>query len=200
LGKPIPLLAEIVDIDKDAKTNFSISGKNDREGHPELGWNPRRRMQPMIPNYCSRGHVNASENRFCSTCGEKLLIVQPGTVLGERYRIGQELGHGGFGRTYLAQDINRFNELCVLKEFAPQVQGTYALEKSEELFEREAGILYKLNHAQIPRFRELFRAALEGRDRLFLVQDYVEGRTYRQLLEARRHQGTYFSETEVRQL
>lgn len=120
--------------------------------------------------------------------------------MGDRYRIERELGHGGFGRTYLAVDLNRFNEPCVLKEFAPQVQGTYALEKAEELFEREAGVLYKLQHPQIPRFRELFRFQQGGKGHLFLVQDYVEGQTYRALLEARRLQGLRFTEGEATQL
>jgi serine/threonine-protein kinase len=148
--------------------------------------------------------MNPSGSRFCHLCGEKLTVairgIHQGLILGDRYQIIRELGQGGFGRTYLAEDINRFNEACVLKEFAPQVHGSYALQKSEELFEREAGVLYKLKHPQIPRFRELFRADLDNQGILFLVQDYVEGRTYQQLLEARRKQGLYFSELEVRQL
>ncbi|MBD1860934.1 MULTISPECIES: serine/threonine-protein kinase [Trichocoleus] len=158
-----------------------------------------------MPLYCSQRHENPDSSRFCHLCGEKLQApvsvgVYAGLLLGDRYRVVRELGHGGFGRTYLAEDQNRFNEPCVLKEFAPQVQGTYALQKAEELFEREAGILYKLQHPQIPRFRELFRAALPDRSRLFLVQDYVEGQTYRALLDTRKLQGQRFNEAEVTQL
>ena len=151
---------------------------------------------------CSQGHISPPESLFCHLCGEKLGAeeVYAGVLLGDRYRILRELGHGGFGRTYLAEDINRFDEACVLKEFAPQLQGTYALQKSEELFEREAGVLYKLQHPQIPRFRELFRANLGDRAYLFLVQDFIEGSTYRQLLEVRRRQGFFFSEPEIYQL
>lgn len=123
-----------------------------------------------------------------------------GDLLSWRYKVLNELGQGGFGRTYLAQDSNRFNEPCVLKEFAPQVEGEAALQKAEELFAREAGTLYQLQHPQIPRFRELFRAEWQGRDRLFLVQDYVEGRTYQELLHTRQQQGQSFSEAEITDL
>lgn len=158
-----------------------------------------------MPLYCSQGHENLIGNRFCQQCGEKLPLpsstgIYPGAVLGGRYRIEREIGQGGFGRTYLAFDLNRFNEACVLKEFAPQVQGTYALGKAEELFEREAGVLYKLQHPQIPRFRELFRFSQEGKGYLFLVQDYVEGQTYHALLDTRRRQGLRFIEVEVTQM
>jgi len=159
----------------------------------------------MMPIYCSKGHENAHSNLYCQQCGEKLdqpvvKGVYPGLLLGDRYRIVRQLGQGGFGRSYLAEDSNRFNEPCVLKEFAPQVQGTYALQKAVELFEREAGILYKLQHYQIPKFRELFRAKIQDEGHLFLVQDYIEGDTYRALLEARKRQGQKFTESEVQQL
>jgi serine/threonine protein kinase, bacterial len=126
--------------------------------------------------------------------------IYPDIILSNHYRIVRQLGHGGFGRTYLAEDAHRFNEPCVLKEFAPQVQGSYALQKSEELFEREAGVLYKLQHHQIPRFRELFRVNINDRGYLFLVQDYIPGQTYRFLLDARKRQGLRFIEAEINQL
>ena len=69
-----------------------------------------------------------------------------GQILRHHYLIIRELGHGGFGRTYLAKDQHRFDELCVLKEFAPQVKGNYELKKSRELFQREAQTLYQLKH------------------------------------------------------
>ncbi len=156
--------------------------------------------------YCSRGHENPFGSRFCVYCGEKLDIaavsqgIQPGLILGDRYLIVRQLGQGGFGRTYLAEDVNRFRELCVLKEFSPQVQTAYVLQKAKELFEREATVLYKLQHPQIPRFRELFRSRFNDKEYLFLVQDYVEGQTYRSLLETRLKQGLRFTEAEVRQL
>lgn len=121
---------------------------------------------------------------------------EPGPPLGARYNVLRELGEGGFGRTYLAEDLHRFKERCVLKEFVPQIDDPALLAKAQELFEREAKVLYQLEHVQIPKFRELMR---EG-GQLFLVQDYVEGSTYRSLLQSRQDYGGYFSETEVTQL
>lgn len=158
----------------------------------------------MTELYCSRGHHNPIDSRFCRHCGETLSPFSTagmvGRMLDTRYQIIQELGQGGFGRTYLAEDTHRFHERCVLKEFAPQVEGTQALRKAEELFEREAGVLYKLQHPQIPRFRELFRADVNGTGCLFLVQDYVAGETYQALLRQRQAQGNCFDEAEVMQL
>jgi serine/threonine protein kinase, bacterial len=152
--------------------------------------------------HCSQGHSNATDSRFCRLCGEPLQFVPQaiGQLLGWRYQIVSELGQGGFGRTYLAEDTHRFNERCVLKEYAPQVQGEQALQKAEELFAREAGTLYQLQHPQIPRFREVFRAAWQERDRLFLVQDFVDGQTYHDLLRDRQGRGDLFADSEINQL
>ena len=119
--------------------------------------------------------------------------LPPGTVLHNRYRLTKTLGEGGFGRTYLAQDQDRFEELCVLKEYNPNVKGTYALNKSKELFKREAEMLYKIEHNQIPKFRATF----EEKKRLFLVQDFVEGKSYRSLLNDRLQQNQTFTQKEI---
>ncbi len=160
--------------------------------------------------YCPQGHKNPLGHRFCQVCGQEIpqpVTEKPGIeasllqkLLGDRYRVIKQLGQGGFGRTYLAEDINRFNELCVLKEFAPKLHDAPALEKAEELFNREAGVLYKLQHPQIPRFRELCRCQVGSETGLFLVQDYVAGQTYRDLLTHRQSRGSRFSEAEGMEL
>ncbi len=119
--------------------------------------------------------------------------ISIGTVLQNRYRIIRTLGQGGFGRTYLAENQRRFNELCALKEFIPPQGDELALQKAQELFLREAATLYQIAHPQIPKFRETFAA--DGR--LFLVQDYVAGKTYANLLEEKKQAGEKFSEAEV---
>jgi len=115
--------------------------------------------------------------------------------IGGRYRVLRLLGTGPLFQTYLAEDGHRFQELCVLKAFDPQGAGPQAAEKAQRLFEAEAGVLYQLNHPQIPRFRELLRQG----PRLFLVQDYIEGPTYRELIDRRRQYAGRFSTAEVMQ-
>ncbi|MGL5509758.1 MAG: protein kinase domain-containing protein, partial [Microcoleaceae cyanobacterium] len=126
--------------------------------------------------------------------------IYSGIILGKRYRVIQAIGQGGFGKTYLAEDQHRFQELCILKQFAPQVQGDAARQKSQELFARESNILHKLQHPQIPRFKECFQENINNQLLFFLVQEYVDGYSYRQLLTDRQKQGQVFSEGEVRQL
>ena len=120
--------------------------------------------------------------------------LSPGTFVDRRYRIRCVLGRGGFGRTYLAADERRFGELCVLKEFVPKNQGdSVVAQKLYELFHREAKILHKLDHPQIPKFFAVF----EENNRLFIVQEYIDGKTYWKLLQERQRQQIAFSEAEV---
>lgn len=123
--------------------------------------------------------------------------IKEGTILNNNYRIVGVLGQGGFGRTYLAQDIGCFDEPCVIKEFAPRLEGSLALAKGEELFKREAKTLYQLQHPQIPKFKSIFRADYQGKGRLFIAQDFVKGANYWDLLQKRLTQGNVFSELEV---
>lgn len=82
--------------------------------------------------------------------------ISAGTVLQNRYKIIQILGQGGFGRTYLAEDQRRFNEFCAIKELIPNTVDPVAWQKAQELFLREATILYQIQHPQVPQFRERF--------------------------------------------
>jgi serine/threonine protein kinase len=118
-------------------------------------------------------------------------------LLANRYEMQRVLGQGGFGRTYLTIDRYRFNEPCVVKEFLPPQCGEIEAKKSRELFEREAKILHQLDNNQIPKFFACF----EENDRLFLVQEYIQGQTYAALLrERQQQQGCNFSEAEVIEL
>lgn len=108
-------------------------------------------------------HADGTE--FCSNCGVPLIVLR-------HYRPMRVLGSGGFGKTYLAEDVEKFNELCVIKQFAPQIQGAGAIQKATELFEQEARRLQFLGeHPQIPTLLAYF----EQDNRLYLVQQFIDG-------------------------
>ncbi|MEG4801935.1 protein kinase [Microcoleus sp. ARI1-B5] len=113
--------------------------------------------------------------------------LSAGTLIHQRYVIDRILGQGGFGRTYLALDKQNNNN-CVLKEFAPSNTKPEALRKARQLFEQEAETLRKLNHRQIPEFLDWF----EDNERLFIVQEFVNGKTYSNLGRSK-----IFSENEI---
>ncbi len=132
--------------------------------------------------------INPHDTNFCQSCGIKLILL-----LRNRYRIIQPLGGGGFGRTFLAEDEDKLKEHCVVKQLAPQVQGTNALHKATELFHEEARRLQQLGeHPQIPTLYAYF-----AEDRyLYLVQQFIQGQSLRQELQ---QQGT-FSEAKIWEL
>jgi eukaryotic-like serine/threonine-protein kinase len=95
-----------------------------------------------------------------------------GTTIGGRYCITTRLGQGGFGTTYLAKDTQLPGSPgCVVKHFTPLTTKPEQLEKAQELFEREAGILQKLNHPQIPKLLAFFTE----NQQFFIVQEFIKG-------------------------
>ncbi|MDB9344252.1 bifunctional serine/threonine-protein kinase/formylglycine-generating enzyme family protein [Nodularia spumigena CS-586/05] len=96
-----------------------------------------------------------------------------GTILRQRYKIIYILGSGGFGDTYLAEDIDLPNHpKCVVKHLKPNSDPA-VLEIVRRLFDSEAKVLYRLGNDsdQIPR---LF-AHFEEQGEFYLVQEFVDG-------------------------
>ena len=73
--------------------------------------------------------------------------------LGGRYKIIDNLGEGGFGQTFKAQDLHLpGHPLCVVKQLKPQVDDAQGLQVARRLFDTEARVLYELgSHHQIPK-------------------------------------------------
>jgi WD40 repeat protein/tRNA A-37 threonylcarbamoyl transferase component Bud32 len=114
-----------------------------------------------------------------------------GKVLSERYRIVNHLGGGGFGQTYLAEDLQLpANPLCVVKQLKPKSTNPDTLQTARVLFEREVEALYKLgNHNQVPQLI----ADFEEDEQFYLVQEFIEGAELKQELPV----GQSLSETQV---
>ncbi|MFN6127173.1 MAG: WG repeat-containing protein [Dolichospermum sp.] len=116
-----------------------------------------------------------------------------GTILRQRYRIIKQLGKGGFGETYLAEDLDipvTPKPVCVVKKLHPEEIDQYTI----RLFEQEAKTLYKLgqNHNQIPKLYAYFQ---EGQD-FYLVQEFIDGHDLTQEISP----GKKLSENDVIQL
>lgn len=93
--------------------------------------------------------------------------------LGGRYQIVRQLGAGGFGQTFLANDLHLPDHpLCVVKQLKPQVNSAAQLQVARRLFDTEAKVLYRLgSHDQIPRLLAHFE---EDQD-FYLAQELVDG-------------------------
>ncbi|MEO0684791.1 MAG: bifunctional serine/threonine-protein kinase/formylglycine-generating enzyme family protein [Cyanobacteria bacterium J06649_11] len=132
---------------------------------------------------------NSSGNRFCVGCGSDNF----GELLRNRYRVKRLLGTGGFGRTYEAQDLDRLDAACVVKQFIRESQGTTARAKAAQLFRQEAKRLFELgeNHSQIPRLVAYF----EQGTCMYLVQEFIDGDNLHQELLRQA-----FNETQIWQL
>jgi formylglycine-generating enzyme required for sulfatase activity len=98
------------------------------------------------------------------------------TILRSRYKIIKLLGKGGFGETYLAEDLDiptNPKPKRVVKLLSPQNRNPQVLQLAKDLFDREAEVLYRLGQLsdQIP---NLF-AHFEENGEFYLVQEFVDG-------------------------
>jgi WD40 repeat protein len=141
-------------------------------------------------SYCLNPHCQRPQNpagtKFCTSCGEKLL-------LGDRYRSIEAIARGGFGRTFLAVDEQKPSKPpCAIKQFLPQAGNQQYAQKAAMLFHQEAVRLDELGkHPQIP---ELL-AYITQSSRQYLVQEFIQGQNLAQELVV---QGC-FNETKIQQ-
>jgi len=96
-----------------------------------------------------------------------------GTIIDGRYHIIQNLGKGGFGTTFLAEDTKRpGNPFCVVKQFTPASTDPATLTILKRLFDQEAAMLETLGkHDQIPQLL----AHIEEYQKFYIVQEYIKG-------------------------
>lgn len=116
-------------------------------------------------------------------------------LLANRYQIIRMLGEGGFGQTFLAEDVQMPSQrICVVKQLKPMATETAVYQVVQERFRREAAILEQLGelHSQIPKLYAYF--SYEGQ--FYLVQEWIEGET----LEERVATHGILSESEVRKI
>ncbi|MCA0352104.1 MAG: SUMF1/EgtB/PvdO family nonheme iron enzyme [Chloroflexi bacterium] len=125
--------------------------------------------------------------RFCPKCGAGLPRwtgrLANGDVLIDRYVVVRPLARGGMGAVYLATDRRLGDAPVALKEMTGlhQPGDTDAWERAVGEFRREASLLARLSHPNLPRVIDQFRHD----ENEFLVMEYVEGQTLRSEMEGR---------------
>lgn len=105
-----------------------------------------------------------------------------GRTLDGRYEVCEEIGSGGFGKTYKARDASRPGKpFCVVKQLRPINTKPRALRTAKDLFDREAKVLQDLGeHDQIPRLLTY------RKDEFYLVLDFIEGKPLQEEMAGRR--------------
>jgi WD40 repeat protein/tRNA A-37 threonylcarbamoyl transferase component Bud32 len=148
--------------------------------------------------YCAIcGAANPLGAGSCFACGQAPLIAAPSaaalptgagnqstgllgpqTVLKQRYRLVRQVGTGGFGAVYQAEDTDLGNRLVAVKEMTHGGLRSQELQEAVDAFRREALLLAGLAHPNLPRIYEHFSE--DGR--WYLVMDFVQGETLEAVL------------------
>lgn len=97
----------------------------------------------------------------------------PAPIIGKRYKLINQLGMGGFGQSFLAQDLHLPGcPRCVVKRLLTKTHDPKHLKTARRLFDTEARVLYQLGkHDQIP----TLYAHFEENQEFYLVQEFIEG-------------------------
>jgi eukaryotic-like serine/threonine-protein kinase len=120
--------------------------------------------------------------------------IKTGTVLRNRYQVKKIIGQGGMGCIYLAEDLRLEGRLCAIKEVEyDRALPEEMLKEARDQFQREATILARLDHPNLPKVSDFF--SIKERD--YLVMDFVPGKDLRQLMMEARHQNTFIPEDKV---
>lgn len=144
------------------------------------------------------GAANPSQARFCFSCGQdvseknglagkrnRTVLLKPGTVLKERYGVLGQIGQGGFGAVYKAEDKELGQRLLAIKEMGQHNSSSQDIQEGVEAFKREALMLAGVKHEHLPRIYDHF----SENDRWYLVMDYIEGETLEARLDKSRQGG-----------
>ncbi|MGE5248723.1 MAG: serine/threonine protein kinase [Bacteroidota bacterium] len=122
------------------------------------------------------------------------LSLKKGEVLRGRYKVREQVGQGGMGSIYLADDLRLEGRLCALKEVEyDRALPQRVLEEAREQFLREATVLARLDHPNLPKVSDFF----SNGPRDYLVMDYVPGKDLRELMMEARRNKTFLEERQV---
>lgn len=106
-------------------------------------------------------------------------MLNPGTILQDRYQIIRLLGQGGFGAVYHALDRS-VNRAVAVKECTADPNATpQGLAQTHSQFQSEAQVLASLSHPNLPRVTDCF--SFDGNE--YIVMDLIDGRSLDQIVQ-----------------
>ena len=103
-------------------------------------------------------------------------MLQVGSVLDGKYKILNEIGHGGMSVVYLALN-ERANKTWAIKEV--RKDGGNDQEVVSQGLIAETEMLKKLHHPNLPSIVDV----IDTNDSFIIVMDYIEGRSLQDLLD-----------------
>jgi len=127
---------------------------------------------------------NSDTQSFCGNCGTQLILAKEtpvptqtieapkeelttGSTFAGRYQIIEELGRGGMGKVYKAQDTEVKDKIA-LKLIRPEISSD---KKTIERFQNELKLARKISHRNVCRMYDLGKS--EGN--YFITMEYVDG-------------------------
>lgn len=114
-------------------------------------------------------------------------MLKTGSVVDGKYKVLNEIGHGGMSTVYLA--INeKANKPWAIKEVRKSSGRSFDVLKQSLILETD--MLKKLNHKSLPSIVDV----IDSDENFLIVMDYIEGNTLEQLLN---ENGAYPQETVV---
>jgi serine/threonine-protein kinase len=121
------------------------------------------------------------------------VLLPAGTVLRSRYKLIEFISQGGMGAVYKAEDLVLEGRLCAVKEMWTDASSPGDLEQTQEQFRREASVLARLDHPNLPKVSDYFAEA----DRDYLVMDFVPGKDLKELMDEARSRNRMLDEDQV---
>lgn len=151
--------------------NWTCNGEPKITSFLHLTGSPHESIE-NIGEYCTRCGLPKEAINSDQLVSPYNASIESEKLLDRRYKIIQFLAKGGFGETYKALDVRRFDSLCFIKQLKTAYTEASALQIARRLFNSEARILNKLgDHNQIPRLLAYFEQNTE----FYLVQELIEG-------------------------
>jgi serine/threonine protein kinase len=122
--------------------------------------------------------------------------IDLGYILRDRYIIREIIGHGGMGSIFLAEDNRLSGRLCALKQVRyDQTIPEHLRSQTREQFYREASVLARLDHPNLPKVSDYFSLS----DCDYLVMDFVPGDDLKTLMDRTRRKGQFLDQDDVLQ-